>query len=179
MSKAERQAAVEQLAATLQASPNLVLTDFSGLPVEHLTVLRRRLREVGARYLVVKNTLALRALTGGEGGGGPAAGLAPALFRGPTGLVLVGDDPLPAAKVITEFRKTHEKPVVKAGLVDGRLVEPAFVQRLGELPPREALLGQFLGALNGVLSHMAGVLDALREQRQAAAGSSAPENPGS
>jgi ribosomal protein L10 len=56
---------------------------------------------------------------------------------------------------------------VRAGLVDGRQVEAAYVKRLGELPSREVLLGQFAGALNGILYQMVGALEALREQRQA------------
>jgi large subunit ribosomal protein L7/L12 len=124
MSKAERQATVEALTSTLQGSPNLYITDFSGLTVEHLTVFRRRLREVGAGYVVVKNTLARRAAAAGQ-----LTALDPALFTGPTGVVLAGDDPLPAAKVITEFAKAHDKPAVKAGLVDGRTVEAAYARR--------------------------------------------------
>ena len=72
-----------------------------------------------------------------------------------------------AAKVIGEFAKEHEKPTVKAGWVDGKAVAPAYVKRLGEIPPREVLLGQFAGALNGVLYQVVGALEALREQRSA------------
>ena len=87
-----------------------------------------------------------------------------------TGLVLAGDDPLPAAKVLAEFKKEFERPVVRAGLVDGAAVPPAYVQRLGEIPPREVLLAQFAGTMNNVLYSMVAALDALREQRAAAAG---------
>ncbi len=162
MSKTERQATVDALAAELQTSPNIYVTDFSGLNVLKMTEFRRKLRAAGARYIVVKNTLAQRAL---------AANNIQAFdvhLKGPIGLVLAGRDPLAAAKVIGEFAKTHEKPRVKVGLVDGKAVEPAYVKRLGELPPREALLGQFAGALNGILYQVVGALEALREQRQAA-----------
>ncbi len=74
-----------------------------------------------------------------------------------------------AAKVISEFAREHQKPQVRIGLVDGRAVNPAYVKRLGELPSRDALLGQFAGALNGVLYQMVGALEALREKRQAEA----------
>jgi len=162
MSKAERQSEVEVLTEKLKGSANLYVTDFSGLTVERMTDFRRRLRAVGARYVVVKNTLAQRAL---EASGTSA--LDRKLFKGPIGVVLAGDDPLPAAKVLGEFAKQHEKPAVRAGLVDGRQVEAAYVKRLGELPSREVLLGQFAGALNGILYQMVGALEALREQRQA------------
>ena len=146
MSKTERQATVEELTAKLTSSPTLYVTDFSGLTVEHMTDFRRRLRAVGARYLVVKNTLARRALAAGH-----VTALPGDLLKGPIGIVLAGADPFPAAKVLGEFAKTHIKPSVRAGLVDGRQVEPAYVKRLGELPSKEALLGQFAGALNGIL----------------------------
>ncbi len=113
--------------------------------------------------MVVKNTLAERALAANQ-----VEGLAEHL-AGPTGLVLAGDDPLPAAKALLEFAKTADnRPAVKIGMVDGKVVEAAYVRRLGELPSREELLGQFAGALNGVLYQMVGALEALREQRQAA-----------
>jgi len=162
MSKAERQSEVEVLTQKLKGSATLYVTDFSGLTVERMTDFRRRLRAVGARYVVVKNTLAQRALDAGN-----IKSLDRKLFKGPIGVVLAGDDPLPAAKVLGEFAKQHEKPAVRAGLVDGQQVEPAYIKRLGELPSRDVLLGQFAGALNGILYQMVGALEALREKRQA------------
>ena len=162
MSKAERQSEVEALTEKLKGSPNLYVTDFSGLTVERMTDFRRKLRAVGARYVVVKNTLAQRALDASS-----ISALDRQLFKGPIGVVLAGPDPLPAAKVLGEFAKQHEKPAVRAGLVDGKQVEAAYVKRLGELPSREVLLGQFAGALNGILYQMVGALEALREKRQA------------
>lgn len=160
MSKTERQATIEELTTALKASPNVYVTDFSGLNVLKLTDLRRQLRAAGARYVVVKNTLAQRAL---------AANNVTALdehLTGPVGLVLAGADPLPAAKVIGDFAKANEKPSVKAGIVDGKAVAPAYVKRLGEIPSRDVLLGQFVGSLNGLLYQFVGALEALREQRQ-------------
>jgi large subunit ribosomal protein L10 len=162
MSKAERQSEVEVLTEKLKGSATLYVTDFSGLTVERMTDFRRRLRAVGARYVVVKNTLAQRALDASN-----ITSLDRKLFKGPIGVVLAGADPLPAAKVLGEFAKQHEKPAVRAGLVDGQQVEPAYVKRLGELPSREVLLGQFAGALNGILYQMVGALEALHEKRQA------------
>ena len=164
MSKTERQETVDRLAEVLRTSPAIFVTDFSGLDVARITELRRRFRGAGARYVVAKNTLAQRAF---------AANDITALnehLAGPTGLVLAGDDPLPAAKVLAEFKKEFERPAVRAGFVDGAAVPPAYVQRLGEIPPREVLLAQFAGTMNNVLYSMVAALDALREQRAAAAG---------
>jgi large subunit ribosomal protein L10 len=170
MSKTERQESVETLTAKLRESPNLYVTDFSGLNVLRMTEFRRRLRVAGVRYIVVKNTLAQRAL---------AANQVTALdehLAGPTGLVLAGRDPLAAAKVLTDFQKEFEKPAVKIGLIDGKPVTPEQVKRLASLPSREQLLGQlagalqaplaqFAGAMNGMLYQMVGALEALRAQR--------------
>jgi len=152
MSKTERQATVESLATQLKGSPNVFVTDFQGLNVARMTELRRRLRAAGGKYVVVKNTLAQRALAVN---GLPAL---PAAFKGQVGLVLAGVDPLPAAKVVGEFAKEFQKPSVKAGLLEGKTVEPAYVKRLGEIPSREALLGMFAGALNSILYQVVGAL---------------------
>ena len=163
MSKTDRQNQVAVLTDRLKDSKNIYVTDFTGLSVGKITELRRRLRAAGARYVVVKNTLAQRAL---------AANAISELddhLAGPTGLVLAGADPLAAAKVLGEFAKENQKPQVRIGLVDGKAVNPAYVKRLGELPGREALLGQFAGCLNGVLYQMVGALEALRDKRQAEA----------
>ena len=163
MSKTERQTKVEALTQRLGGSPDIYVTDFSGLSVGKITELRRRLRAAGAQYVVVKNTLAQRALAANK------VGALDDHLAGPTGLVLAGADPLAAAKVLSDFAKEHQKPKVRVGLVDGRAVDPAYVKRLGELPSREALLGQFAGCLNGILYQMVGALEALRDKRQAEA----------
>jgi len=163
MSKTERQTKVEALTERIGGSPDIYVTDFSGLSVGKITELRRRLRAAGAQYVVVKNTLAQRALAANK------VGALDDHLAGPTGLVLAGADPLAAAKVLSDFAKEHQKPKVRVGLVDGRAVDPAYVKRLGELPSREALLGQFAGCLNGILYQMVGALEALRDKRQAEA----------
>ena len=162
MSKTERQETVESLSEQLKAAPNVYVTDFSGLNVLRMTELRRRMRAAGVQYVVVKNTLAQRALAANN-----ITELAEHL-AGPTGLVL-STDPLAAAKVLTDFAREFEKPSVKAGYVDGKTVEPAYIQRLGSIPSREVLLGQFAGTLNNILYSMVASLEALRDQWSSAA----------
>jgi large subunit ribosomal protein L10 len=158
MSKTERQESVESLTAQLKDAPHVYITDFSGLNVLRMTELRRRLRTAGVAYVVVKNTLAQRALA--------ANGITTLdqYLAGPTGLVLT-KDALAAAKVINDFVKEFERPSVKAGLVDGKAVTPEHVKRLGEIPSREVLLTQLAGSFNGLLYAFVGALEALREQR--------------
>ena len=162
MSKSERQAEVEALTTVIKASSNVYVTDFTGLNVLRMTEFRRRLRGAGARYLVVKNTLAQRALEANQ-----LRGLDDQL-AGPTGLVL-SVDPLSSAKVLTEFAREFERPAIKAGLVDGAPVSAEYIRRLGAIPSRETLLAMVAGTMNNVLASLVGCLEALREQRGAAA----------
>jgi len=168
--KAQKQETVTALAARLKRTTTLYVTDFTGLDVAKMTQLRRRLRQAGTDFVVVKNTLARRAL-----GDAQVPGLEEHL-AGPTGLVLAGADPVAAAKVLADFAREFEKPAIKVGLVDGKAVTPAQVKRLASLPPRLELLSQlggtlqapmasFAGALNGVLMNMVGALEALRAKR--------------
>ncbi len=158
MNKTERQETVESLSALLKDAPNVYVTDFSGMNVLRMTEFRRRLRAAGVSYVVVKNTLAQRALAANG-----ITGLDDHL-AGPTGLVL-GKDALTAAKVLGDFAREFERPTVKAGLVDGKAVAPEHVKRLGEIPSREVLLAQIAGMFNGLLYSFAAALEALREQR--------------
>jgi large subunit ribosomal protein L10 len=158
MNKTERQETVESLSALLKDAPNVYVTDFCGMNVLRMTEFRRRLRAAGVSYVVVKNTLAQRALAANG-----ITGLDDHL-AGPTGLVL-GKDALTAAKVLGDFAREFERPTVKAGLVDGKTVAPEHVKRLGEIPSREVLLAQIAGVFNGLLYSFAAALEALREQR--------------
>ena len=170
--KAQKQEMVTTLAEQVAKSPTIYLTDFTGLNVAHITDLRRRLRAVGVEYVVVKNTLAKRALTESQR---QESGLEQHL-TGPTALVLAGADPVSAAKVLADFAKEFEKPAIKIGLVEGKPVTSAQVKSLAALPSKQQLLAQlggalqapmagFLGVLNGLLYSMVGALEALKDQR--------------
>jgi large subunit ribosomal protein L10 len=174
MNRTDKQTAVETLAAKLQGARSIYVTDYAGLNVHNVTELRRRLRRAGVESLVVKNTLALRALAGTH-----AAGL-DRHFVGPTALALTAADAAAAAKVLAEFAKEFQKPAVKAAVVDGHEVSPEHVKRLAQLPPREVLLAElagtlqaplagFVGVLSGLLSTFVGAVEALRSQRDHAA----------
>lgn len=170
--KAQKQEMVGTLAQQVGKSQTIYLTDFTGLNVAHITDLRRRLRAVGVEYVVVKNTLARRALTEQQ----LKQGGLEAFLAGPTGLVLAGADPITAAKVLADFAKEFEKPTIKVGLVEGKPVTQAQVKSLAALPSKTQLLAQlggalqapmagFLGVLNGLLYAMVGALEALKTKR--------------
>jgi large subunit ribosomal protein L10 len=155
MNTEAKQAVVDELADKLRGSAAFYLTDFSGLNVKSITDLRARLRKAGVEYLVVKNTLAERALQGLD-----LPDIAE-FFRGPTALVIGKQDPLAAAKVVADFAKEHDnRPAVKAGIVDRRAVTPEEIGRLAKLPPREQLLAELAGALEAPMAQFAYVLQA-------------------
>ena len=172
MSLTEKQAFVDGFREKVQEAPVLYLTDFSGLDVKSMTLLRQRLRDSGAEYLVVKNRLVKRAVADLD-----MPDISEALL-GPTGVVLGYEGVVEPAKVVSDFAKEHDdKPVFKLGILDKKIVSAVEIQRLAKLPPREQLLAELAGALEapmaalvsaleGKIQEMAGVLDALREQKE-------------
>lgn len=169
MKKPEKDRLVADLREKLSGAKALYYTDFTGLNVKNMTDLRRRLRRANVEYVVIKNTLALRAVR--------ESGLTATPLRGQTGLV-IAKDAVAAAKVLAEFAKENDqRPAVKGGLLEGRALDEAQVKKLASMPTREQMLAElgaglqsplaaFAGALNGLLYMFAGALDGLRTQRQ-------------
>src|SRR5919199_849561 len=139
MNKSEKAQLVAELTEKLKGAKALYYTDFTGLNVKRMTDLRRRLRRAGVEYVVIKNTLALRAVN--------ESGLAGTRLKGPTGLV-ISKDPVSGAKVLADFaRENEQKPEVKGGLLDGRLLDTAQVKRLASMPSREQMLADLAAGL--------------------------------
>ena len=170
----KKQAVVAELAEKLESAHAFYLTDFTGLNVKAMTSLRARMRAENIEYLVVKNTLAKRALEGLD-----VPDIA-GFFTGPTGVVIGREDAVTAAKVLSDFAKeNNDRPAVKVGVVERQQVSPADVGKLATLPSRDELLSELLGAmqapmaqlvfvLNGITSEFVGLLEALRTERESA-----------
>lgn len=152
----EKKAVAEDIAASLDQAGAVFVTDFTGLDVDAQGELRAKLREAGARYRVVKNTLAIRALEGLDYEG------LEEFLTGPTGLVLTGSDPVAPAKAVKEFAKENDdRPTFRVGVVDRRTVPPADIMRLADLPGMDSLLGSIAGALTASVGGITGVLNGL------------------
>ena len=165
MKRSEKELLVSELRDKIKGANALYYTDFTGLNVKRMTELRRRLRRAGVEYVVIKNTLALKAVN--------ESGLAGTRLKGPTGVV-VAKDAIVAAKLLTEFAKANDaRPVVKGGLYEGVAIDGALVKKLATLPTRDEALGQFLGCLNSVPLAFVGVLEARKAQLEA--GGSGPD----
>ena len=160
MKKSEKEQLVAELRAKIGGAKALYFTDFTGLNVKRMTELRRRFRRAGVEYVVIKNSLALRAVN--------ESGLTGSRLRGPTGVV-VAKDPIAAAKVLVDFAKEHEhKPAMKGGIFEGSAIDDAMVKRLASLPTRNEALSQFAGCLNSVMMMFALALDARKSQLESA-----------
>src|ERR1019366_5717060 len=156
MKRSDKEELVRGLKKKMEGADALYYTDFTGLNVKRMTELRRSFRRAGVEYVVIKNSLALRAVN--------ESGLVAPKLKGPTGVV-IAKDAIVAAKLLTEFaRKNEERPSVKGGLYEGASIDGALVKRLALMPTRDEALGQFLGYLNSVLSSFAGVLEARKVQ---------------
>ena len=149
---------VESLRERLDGVQSAVLTEYRGLTVRQLSDLRKQLKGAAAEYKVLKNRLTRLAVRG--------SALDPlgAHLKGPTGLVVTRKDPVAVAKALQAFVKTNPALTIKVGLVEGKILQPEEIRALADLPSREALRGQLVGAIQGPLSQLVSLLQApLRE----------------
>jgi large subunit ribosomal protein L10 len=168
---------VGELAEKFARAKSVFLADFTGLNVEEVTELRRRLRESQVEFRVVKNTLARRALREAH-----AEALEPHL-EGPTAVAFGYEDPVLPIKLLLDFARGKDKPKMKAALFEGSLVAGGDVARVAALPPRDVLLGQvcagllapltqFMGVLQGLLQSFVATVDAIGEKKKESGGGS-------
>jgi large subunit ribosomal protein L10 len=157
MAKADKVAAVEEIADRFRNSSAAVITEYSGLSVSQLTTLRRALGS-GASYRVAKNTLVKRAAESAE-----IEGLE-ALFVGPTAIAFVEGEPVDAAKALRDFAKEHKGLVIKGGYMDGRPLTVNEVEKIADLDSRDVLLAKLAGAMKGNLNKAAGLFAAPASQ---------------
>jgi large subunit ribosomal protein L10 len=154
VNRQEKKDAIEELHKKFAEAKSAVITGYSGITVEQITELRSKLRASKVEYRVVKNTLARRAAVG--------TSLEPLKdhFVGPVGIALGFDDVVAPAKVLFDFSKTQSKLLLKVGVLDGKLLQPADVKALATLPSLNALRGKIVGLLQAPASRIVGVLAA-------------------
>ena len=181
MNKTEKTAMVESLAGDLAKSSNAIVFAFAGLKVPEVTELRRQVRETKSKYLVVKNTLALRATKG------TAMEAVAEHFSGATAVVYNRTSPVALAKVLTNFAKTNPNLVFKAAVIEGQAVATSEIKVIAELPSREELVSKLLfvlqspmrrlvTALNGPIRNLAGVVAQIADQNSKSGAAEAASN---
>ncbi len=171
----EKQAVVAELKEKLSNTKGAVLTNYRGLTVAQDTKLRRTFREAGVEYHVIKNTMTR--IAANELG---IQGL-DTYLEGPTAIALSYTDPVAPAKVISNFVKENKLQAleVKAGLVEGKVIDANGVKALASLPPKEVLIAKMLGSmqspiaglvnvLQGSIRNLVYALEAVRKQKESA-----------
>jgi large subunit ribosomal protein L10 len=154
MQKAEKQQVIDELGSDFRSISSAFLLDYKGLKVVDATELRRKIREIDGSYVVVKNTLALRATKDTK-----LEPLAP-YFSGPTAVAYHPRDVVGLAKLLTEVAKTLPSITFKAAIVEGKLVPAAEIQSIASMPSKEVLLGRLLFLLKAPVQRLASTLRA-------------------
>ena len=155
MNKTEKQTVIDALHADFEKSPHAVVVDFRGLTVPAVTEFRRKVRQSGSSYRVIKNSLALRAAKG------TAYEKLGDKFQGTTGVAYTGSDPVALAKVLVDFAKENPNLVVKGGLVSGsQLLDAEGVKALSTMPSLPEIQAKTLGLLQAPAVQILQVLQA-------------------
>ena len=155
----EKKAVVAEVSEQVASAQTIVVAQYSGIEVAHLTKLRAQARKSGVYLRVLKNTLVRRAVQGS------AFSELAEQMTGPL-IYSISKDPVAAAKVLNDFAKTNDKLILKAGCYSGMLLDKAGVQSLASIPSREELLAKLLGIMQAPVSGFAVALGALAKQRE-------------
>ena len=163
----DKKAVVAEISAKVASAQTIVVAEYRGIQVSHLTQLRAKARAEGVYLRVLKNTLARRAVEGTA-----FASLATEM-SGPL-IYSISDDAVAAAKVMQEFAKGNDKLVIKAGNYAGKPLDKAGVSALASIPSREVLLSQLLGIMQAPVSGFARALAALSAKMSEGTEAAAP-----
>jgi len=157
----EKKAVVAEVSAQVAKAQTIVVAEYSGIEVVHLTRLRAQARKSGVYLRVLKNTLVRRAV---------AESSFSVLAEEMTGPLIycISADPVAAAKVLNDFAKTNDKLILRAGSYAGKVLDKAGVQALASIPSREELLAKLLGIMQAPVTGFACALAALAKQREEA-----------
>lgn len=155
VTRADKQEELSQLEGAFKGAESAILVDYKGLNVPQVTDLRRQLRGAKARYKVIKNTLAKRAIKGTV--------FEPLSdhFAGTTAIAYTAHDPVLLAKTLTTFAKTAPTLQIKAAIVQGRAIKPAEVTELAALPGKPELYAKLLFLLQAPMVQLVSVLNAV------------------
>jgi large subunit ribosomal protein L10 len=156
MLRTDKEQVVEQLTEQLRTTESLIVADYRGLTNSELETLRAKLRDHGARFTVVKNTLTRRAA---EAAGADAL---LTLLEGPSAIAFVeaGGDPVGVAKALSDTARDTKVLALRGGLLEGVAISGADVESLAKLPPQDVLRGQLVGVIVAPLTQLIGLLTA-------------------
>jgi large subunit ribosomal protein L10 len=155
----DKKAVVAEVSAKVANAQTIVVAEYRGIQVGHMTQLRANARSQGVYLRVLKNTLARRAVEGTAFSGLASEMTGPLIYS-------ISEDAVAAAKVVNDFAKTNDKLVIKAGNYAGKSLDKAGVAALANIPSREVLLAQLLGVMQAPVSAFARGLAALATKKE-------------
>lgn len=158
----DKKAVVAALVERLKGAQAGVIADYRGLTVAQDTELRKKLREAGVEYTIVKNTLTRFAANK------VGLGELDPVLHGPSALATSTDDVVAPAKVLVEFAKDNEQLEIKAGFVDGKVIDVNEVKVYASIPSKEVLISKMLGSLQAPIGKLVRTLDAVAKKDEAA-----------
>ncbi|CAM4304122.1 50S ribosomal protein L10 [Kerstersia similis] len=152
LNRQEKAAVIEEVSAELVEAKSIVVAEYRGLDVASVTVLRKNARQSGVYLRVLKNTLVRRAVAG------TAFEPLSEQLTGPL-MYAISNDPVAAAKVLSDFAKTNDKLVIKGGSLPNSVLDVEGVKALASLPSREELLAKLLGTMQAPIAQFARTLN--------------------
>ena len=155
----QKEQIVAEISDKFTKSGSSVVVEYRGLSVAEVTELRRNLRAEGVEYKVYKNTLSSRAAE--------SAGFneLTETLVGPNAIAF-GEDAVAPARILAKFAKTHNKLVIKGGIVEGKVVNDATINELAKLPNREGMISMLLGCLQAPVRDFACVIKAVADKKE-------------
>lgn len=157
-----KKAVVEEVAEFAAKAHSAVAAEYRGLTVSEMTELRKTARETGVYLRVVKNTLAKRAVAGTE------FECMQDGFVGPLLIAFSMEDPGSAARLISEFAKSHKKMIAKVVAIGGEAFDGSELERLAKLPSRDQGIGMLMSVMKAPVGKLVRTLAAVRDQKEAA-----------
>ena len=164
----QKAAAVDALAEKFGRAVSGILVQYQGITVEDDTKLRAAMRAAGVEYTVIKNSLIGRACD--------KAGFEAMKehLEGMNAVAISYDDPIASAKILKEYAEKIETFTLRAGFLDGAVVDEATVKELADIPPKEVLIAKMLGSLQSPISGLAVALQAVVDKNGEGAAEEAP-----
>ena len=157
MLRSEKVQSLEYIRGQFQRMSSAVFVDYAGLTVEQVSKLRDNLREKGVEYRVLKNKLVKYALKNET----YVATLGDSALRGMTAIAFSFEEPSAAARVLKEYRKENEKLKIKAGLMDGQVLDSRAVEdQLAALPSKDEARSHLLATMNAPAQTLLRLLNA-------------------
>ena len=156
---AQKEQLVAELSEKLKKAQSVVMFDYRGLTVSEVTELRAQMRKAGNEYVIIKNSMVERAcdLIGIDES-------VKGMLKGPSAFAIGYNDAVSPAKILKDTVKKLKKCEIKGGIVNGKVTDPAGIDALAELPPKEVLIARMLGSMMSPISGLAIVLDQIAKK---------------